>query len=73
MSELFIPAFEPEREALVIQRVQNGGILVSVVQKLVLPGPEARRSCAFSSNTDLIKAMLESDPQSKDEIRQYLA
>ena len=73
MSALFVPAFEPEREALVIQQVQNDGILISVVSKLALPGPDARKSCAFSSNTDLIKAMIESDPASKNEIRQYLA
>ena len=44
MSELFIPAFEPEREALVIQQVLNHGILVSVTQKTALPGPDGRRS-----------------------------
>lgn len=67
----FVPSFAPKNEVLRIEQMDNGGCVLMVHKKDGYPVNDRDR-CAFSSMTDVIKALITSFPDSADEIRSYL-
>lgn len=67
----YIPTFTPKNEVLRIEQMDNGGCVVAVHKKEGYPVNDRDR-CAFSSITDVIKAMIESFPQCREEVLAFL-